>query len=337
MRSHFTIDSMYHVYTQEQNLQDMAEVALEVWEGQLQSIEPAKRQQKTAKMLNLAGQMPHPQFGAFAQAIADTAQARASRKIGNQKRLSVPVPVPSVLLRETDMQRLIRNLDLQGIVLGGLCETLKLETPEDESLWLYAQIRLVGRMKQAGLPQQCDAQVATFAKEGWGIDVMKQCVDWLNVGALNGLLAHVFAQLGRVWAQVAEDEKAHKAPPKLTVAQMAELQPTRVLLRVLGIAGLRELAFGKCFGGTTQRVCDPTWRRHCEPSRGNAIACIVRPIRKGRRESFFKRDVFWHAKAGRADVLPCGGVCAKARTRMDCGRQRMYGSRSDSTGRSETA
>ncbi len=237
MRSRLTIDSMYNVYTHEQNLQDMAEVAVQVWEGQVQSLEAPRRASKIAKMLNLAQQTPQPQFGAFVQAIAETVDARSKRK-----KPIAAVPVPAVVARETEMQRLIRNLDLQGIILGGLCDQLKLETPEDEGLWLYAQARLVARMKLAGLPQQCDALVASFAKEGWQADVIKQCVAWLNVGALNGLLAHVLAQLSQVWAQFAADEQAHKPHPKLTVAQTLELQQTRVVLRLLSIVGLRELA-----------------------------------------------------------------------------------------------
>ena len=235
MRSRLTVDSMYQVYTQEQSLQNMAEVAAQIWEEQVQSVEAPKREQKAAKMLNLATQAPHSQFGAFAQAIAESVDARNKRK---KARSAPAVPVPAVIVRETEMQRLVRNLDLHGLVLGGLRESLDPES----SVWLYAQTRLVERMKQAGLPQQCDALWASFAKEGWQTDVIKQCVAWLNVGALDGLLAQVFTELGAVWEQFAEDEQAGKPRPKLTVAQTTELQPIRVLLRVLGIAGLRELA-----------------------------------------------------------------------------------------------
>ena len=241
MRSRLTVDSMYHVYTQEQNLQAMAKVAAELWESCVQPIEAARRDKKVAKMLDLATQMPHPQFAAFAQSIAKSCDARSKRKKPASQKPS-PVPVPAVVTRETEMQRLTRHLDLQGIVLGGLCESLELETSDKERVWLYAQTRLVARMQQAGLPKQCEALVASFEKEGWQVDVLKQCVDWLNVGALNGLLAHVFAQLGEAWSQHAEDEKSHKAPAKLTVAEMEDLRPTRILLRVLGLAGLRELA-----------------------------------------------------------------------------------------------
>ena len=241
MRSRLTIDSLFAVFTQEQNLQDMANSATSLWEDHIKALPTSKRDLKIAKMLNLATQMPHPQFGAFVHAVSSTADARSKRKKSAVTR-PTPAPIPAAVTRETEMQRLARYLNLQGLILGGIMENLELRDEEGERHWLYAQTRLVARMKQADLPALCSDELQKYQHDGCTPAVIKQCVDWLNVGALNAIMAHVFAQLGHAWIQFAEDKKQNKAAPTLTVAQLNDLKPARLLLRTLSLLGLRELA-----------------------------------------------------------------------------------------------
>jgi hypothetical protein len=232
MRTFSAINEMYQIYTNEGDLMRATHLADAVWRRETDALSGEDLQKKVTKLQACAQHQPQPQFYEFVRAIAK--HAAGARPLSLNEGIRRPLQ-PSVLRRETPVDQIRRQLDVQGRTLSQVCLQVGAQGPYDTAT--------LGRLFQslsdetAGSPQakqlhKCIDQIIASTP----IEAMDTCLKWLSYAGASIDLVDLFDNFQRISAEVQKAHQQSRPLPQFSHKELADAADARPLLKYLAIA-----------------------------------------------------------------------------------------------------
>jgi hypothetical protein len=232
MRTFTAINEMYQIYTNEGDLMNATRLADAVWRRETDALSGEALQKKVTKLQACAQHQPQPQFYEFARDIARHA-ARA-RPLSLNEGIRRPLQ-PSVLRRETPVDQIRRQLDVQGRTLSQVCLQVGAQGPYDTATLgrlFQSMSDETARSPQAKQLHKTIDQIIAATP----IEAMDTCLKWLSYAGASIDLVDLFDNFQRIAAEVQKAHQDNKPLPQYSHKELADAADARPLLNYLAIA-----------------------------------------------------------------------------------------------------